>query len=208
MSKTYQKLFATFYDPFMHRFERSLYKTRKELLAGLKGEIIEVGAGTGVNFQFYKNQAHVIAIEPSMAMLKKAEKKIPDGANISVFNFGVCDLELNRQIKKHSIDFVVSMLVLCTIPNPEEALKQYSKWLKPDGKLIVLEHIHAAHPRNKKIQNVINPAWRTFADGCNLNRNTDKMILEAGFKPIKIEYIKRSLRFVKGIYQLNQANNF
>ena len=65
MRKNYQKLFATLYDPFMNRFERSLYKTRKEMINGLNGEIIDVGAGTGVNFKFYDKQAHVIAMEPS-----------------------------------------------------------------------------------------------------------------------------------------------
>ena len=203
MRKTYQKLFATLYDPFMNRFERSLYKTRKEMINGLNGEIIDVGAGTGVNFKFYDKQAHVIAMEPSASMLKKAEKKIPTGANINILNFGVCDPELDHHIKENSIDFVVSMLVLCTIPNPEKALTQFKKWLKPNGKLIILEHIHAEHPRNKRIQNFVNPAWRAFADGCNLNRNTDKLILEAGFKPLSEEYIKRSLRFIKGIYIVN-----
>ena len=200
MAKTYQKLFATFYDPFMNRFERSLYKTRKEMLTGLNGEIIDVGAGTGVNFKFYDNNAHVIAIEPSASMLKKGEKKIPTGANIDFLNFGVCDPELNQHIKENTIDYVVSMLVLCTIPDPEKALAQFKRWLKPDGKLIILEHIHSAHPRNKKIQNIVNPVWRAFADGCNLNRNTDQLILEAGFKPLNEEYIKRSLRFIKGVY--------
>ena len=202
MGKTYQKLFATFYDPFMSRFERSLYKTRREMLTGLGGEIIEVGAGTGVNFKFYNKQAHVIAIEPSASMLKKAKKKIPTGANIEILNFGVCDPEIDLHIKKNSIDYVVCMLVLCTISDPEKALSQFKKWLKPDGKLIILEHIHSEHPRNRKIQNFVNPAWRAFADGCNLNRNTDQLILEAGFKPLSEEYIKRSLRFVKGVYKL------
>jgi ubiquinone/menaquinone biosynthesis C-methylase UbiE len=133
-------------------------------------------------------------------MLKKAEMKVSPKANINFLNFGVCDPELNQHIKENSIDYVVSMLVLCTIPNPDKALEQFRKWLKPDGKLIILEHIHAEHPRNKKIQNVINPAWRAFADGCNLNRNTDQLILDAGFKPVWHEYIKRSLRFVKGVY--------
>lgn len=201
MGRSYQKLFATFYDPFMNRFERSLYKTRKEMLTGLSGEIIEVGAGTGVNFKFYDNQAHVLAIEPSLPMLKKAENKLPSRSNIKFLNFGVCDPELDQHIEPNSIDYVVSMLVLCTIPDPEKALSQFKKWLKPEGKLIILEHIHSAHPRNKKIQNFVNPAWRAFADGCNLNRNTDQLIIEAGFKPLSEEYIKRSLRFIKGVYK-------
>jgi len=172
------------------------------MLTGLNGEIIEVGAGTGVNFKFYGEQAQVTAIEPSLPMLKKAQKKASEDANINFLNYGVCDPELNQLIKENSIDYVVSMLVLCTIPDPEKALAQFKRWLKPEGKLIILEHIHSAHSRNKKIQNFVNPAWRAFADGCNLNRNTDQLILEAGFKPEKHEYIKRSLRFVKGVYKL------
>jgi len=202
MGKSYQKLFARFYDSFMGDFERSLFKTRRDMLQNIEGNVIEVGAGTGVNFKFYSDKAKVIAIEPSKPMLLEAEKKIGSNSNIDLVNYGVCDKELSNIIKEESADYIVSMLVLCTIPNPKKALDYFKKWLKPGGKLIILEHIHAQKSHNKKIQNIINPAWRAFADGCNLNRNTDILLEEAGFKPISEEYIKRSLRFVKGVYRV------
>lgn len=201
MAKIYQRLFATFYDPFMNGFERSLFKTRRELLKDIHGKIVEVGAGTGVNFKFYRKGMDVLAVEPSKPMLEKAKKKIPQGMDIRLLNYGACDPELDKIIEPGTVDFVISMLVLCTIPDPKKALIQYRKWLKPEGRLIILEHIHASLPHNRKIQNIINPVWRAFADGCNLNRRTDQLLPEAGFKAVDAEYIKRSLRFIKGIYR-------
>ncbi len=71
----YQKLFAKFYDGFMHGFEKKLYKKRKHLLSNLEGNIIGVGEGTGVNFQFYPDTVQVHSVEPSKPMLAKAKKQ-------------------------------------------------------------------------------------------------------------------------------------
>lgn len=192
------------YDPFMHSFERKLFKKRKNLLSNLKGDVLEVGSGTGVNFKFYSPEARVLAVEPSAAMIQVARTKVSKKNNVEFFNLGVTDPEMDDHIADKSLDAVVSTLVMCTIPNPHRAIANFKRWLKPGGKLIVMEHIHASKPINRKFQTVFNPIWRTFGEGCNLNRNTDELIKGAGFKALHEEYFVRSLRFHSGVFILDE----
>ncbi len=198
----YQKLFARFYDGFMHGFERKLHNKRKHLLSNLSGQVIGVGEGTGINFQFYPDDVIVHAVEPSLPMLEKAKIKASAKSNITFYNKGINDPTLNEHFKEQSIDTIICTLVLCTIPDPKNALQNFKRWLKPEGKLIIMEHIHASKPINKVMQNLVNPAWKVFGEGCHLNRNTDLLIKEAGFEPIENEYFNHTLRFYAGVFQL------
>ncbi len=202
----YQKIFAKFYDGFMHGFEQKLHKKRKHLLLNLEGNVIGVGEGTGINYQFYPDTAIIHSVEPSKPMLAKAKIKAAEKTNIKFYNAGINDTSLQNHFKDGSIDAIICTLVLCTVPDPVKALRNFKKWLKPKGKLIIMEHIHASKPLNKSMQNFINPAWKLFGEGCHLNRNTDEMIKEAGFEPIEEEYFNRTLRFYAGVFQLPQTN--
>jgi hypothetical protein len=91
---------------------------------------------------------------------------------------------------------------LCTIPNPEQAFEHFKKWLKPSGKLILIEHIRSHNHVSGIAQDVINPAWKLVADGCNLNRDTDKMVLDAGFKIISENHFHLGFRWFEGVYEL------
>ncbi len=204
--KVYQKLFANFYDVFMHSFETKLYKRRAKLLEGLTGNVLGVGDGTGVNFQFYPEHTAVYSVEPSKPMLEKAKLKAAGKGHITFYNYGINDKELDNQLKEKSMDAIVCTLVLCTILDPVLALTNFKRWLKPNGKLIIMEHIHATKPINKRLQNIVNPAWKVIGEGCHLNRNTDLLIKEAGFTPIYEEYFTRTLRFHAGVFKLNQIN--
>ncbi|HHB78724.1 MAG TPA: class I SAM-dependent methyltransferase [Saprospiraceae bacterium] len=199
----YKKIFATFYDPFMVSIEKGIGPRREALLSPLTGKILDVGCGTGVNFQYFREDAEVIAIEPSSAMLAYAKKKLSQYPNIKTYNLGVNNPQMEEIVSPKSMDYVVSTLVLCTIPNPKQAIENYKKWLKPTGKLIVLEHIKSENKLFGSMQEILNPVWNGLADGCNLNRHTDEYILEAGFKPDAHFYSGNKLRWIQGIYSLS-----
>lgn len=182
--------------------ETKFHPIRQELIGELEGDILDVGSGTGVNFEHFNSNANVIAIEPSQYMLEKAEAKLPQSANITTHNLGVTDNALDSILSENSLDYIVCTLVLCTIPNHHLALEKFKKWLKPTGKLIILEHIHAEHKPNRVLQNIINPIWKVIGDGCNLNRKTDELIKSAGFKVESESYFKRSLRFYQGVFTI------
>jgi len=197
----YQKLFAAKYDSFMKGIEISFFDLRKELIGNLEGKILDVGSGTGVNFEHFNTTSEVISIEPSIYMLDKAKAKLPTNKNIKLYNLGINDLALDDLIADNSLDYAICTLVLCTVPKPELALKNMYRWLKPTGKLIIIEHIHAEKKHRRIFQNIVNPAWKIIGDGCNLNRDTDKMIQKTGFKSDKETYFKRTLRFYSGVFK-------
>ncbi len=178
----YQHVMAAFYDPFMRSLEGDLLEHRRYLLAQAEGDVLEVGAGTGVNFGLYPPDARVYAIEPSQPMFKRALKKIPPGASVRLLNAGIEDVENIPELPA-TFDTIVSMLVLCTVRDLERSIEIYKRLLKPGGKLLVLEHIHSGDTLYGKFQRWVNPVWRPFADGCNLTRRQDLALKAAGFVP-------------------------
>lgn len=188
----------------MTDLEAEFHPIRQQLIGNLEGEILDVGSGTGVNFEHFHQNSTVIAVEPSVYMMEKALGKLPQKAKINTHNFSVTDPQLDKIIEENSLDYIVSTLVLCTIPDNELALKKFYKWLKPTGKLIIIEHIHAEHKTRRILQNIINPVWKVIGDGCHLNRDTDVLIKQAGFKPEEESYFKRSLRFYQGIFTVRK----
>lgn len=199
MSKFYAKLFAKYYDKYMVSFEEKIVKDRNKMLKNLKGNILDVGSGTGVNFEHFNKDVTVFAVEPSKPML---DKSIPKKANknITLLNMDVNNEKLHNILKENSLDAIVSTLVLCTVKNPELALKNFKKWLKPDGKLIIIEHIHSDKKRKARIETFLNPFWKLVSEGCNLNRKTDELIKQNGFKALEETYFTIGLRIHKGIY--------
>jgi ubiquinone/menaquinone biosynthesis C-methylase UbiE len=85
-------------------------------------------------------------------------------------------------------DATVATMVLCSVANQEAALREVLRVLKPNGTFVFLEHVAAERgSRLSRVQNVLNPGWRLFADGCNINRRTGDAIQQAGFRYIHME---------------------
>ncbi len=184
----------------MTNIELTLGPIRKELIAELEGNILEVGSGTGTNFEHYNSKAKVIAVEPSSFMLEKSKVKLPNNSQITIYNMGVDDEKLDSIIDDNSIDYVICTLVLCTIPDQNAAFDKFKKWLKPSGKLIILEHIHAQNKPRRLLYNLVNPFWKIIGDGCNLNRDTDDSIKKAGFIVESEKYFKNSIDFYQAVF--------
>ena len=182
----YSKLFARFYDPFMESMEqRVLGRYRKQLLEPISGNILEVGSGTGINFKLYPKDCHVLASEPSEHMLRYAQERLKMesvSATIELVLAGVGSKELEKKVPEGGFDAIICTLVLCTIPEPEKAVQSFKQWLRPNGKLIILEHVHAKNNPRKLVHTVLNPACKRFAEGCHLNRDTAKMLRNSGFE--------------------------
>ncbi len=194
----YTRLFARIYDTFMRRIEKSvLGQRRKTLLEQLEGNILEIGAGTGVNFPYYHAKARVLACEPSASMLKRAETQLDrlETSNIELIHAGLGDEQLAERLPKGGYDYIVCTLVLCTVPDLDAALKALQSWLKPTGQLIVLEHIRAKGTLGKALQWTIGPLWRSLAEGCHLYRDTDQKLKDYHFEAEQEEYFSKILPF-------------
>ena len=207
MSNLYAKVFARFYDRAAQKTEVNvLAERRKVLLSGLKGNILEIGAGTGVNFQFYTKEASVLAIEPSPYMLRQAKEKKKDRKNIRLVQATVEQCYQDKVVQKNSMDAIVCTLVLCTIPDPQKALNYFYQWLKPDGILIIIEHIKSPDPWKGKVQDFLTPAWKVIGEGCHLNRKTDQMIMQAGFQPLEEDYFTYQVLWYQGVFSKEKAS--
>lgn len=157
---------------------RILGKLRTELLSPLGGRIVDVGAGTGANLPYFKAGARVIALEPDRSMARRLEAKLKrTDARIDI---RIDDDTALDRIEERSVDAVLSMLLLCMVADPLSTLRRMKRVLKPAGTLVVMEHVRSPGKMGK-LQDLIAPAWRALADGCNLNRDTKAAIAAAGF---------------------------
>lgn len=183
------KIFAACYDRMLASIEKKVLGRRREaLLAGLTGRVLDVGAGTGVNIPFYKSASTVVLAEPDGAMRAKMDAKLGK-ASVPVETSGAPAEKL--PFPDESFDAAVCTLVLCTVQNPEQALSEIHRVLRPGGTLVVLEHVEA--PDDAKLhkwQHRIGPVWTKLAAGCVLTRDTATTVEKAGFTFSALENLR------------------
>jgi ubiquinone/menaquinone biosynthesis C-methylase UbiE len=181
-------LLAKIYDRFMAPTEEAcLRQWRSEVVSGASGRVLEIGAGTGANLDFYGPQVERLTlVEPDRHMRAQLAEKVRRSEMTGVEIVPLVAEALPAADR--SVDVVVSTLVLCTVPSPSETLSEAHRVLKAGGELRFLEHV-AAHdnPGRRKWQERIEPFWRVAADGCHLTRETAKTIEEAGFEMSRLQ---------------------
>ncbi|MBT2659270.1 class I SAM-dependent methyltransferase [Bacillus sp. ISL-18] len=149
--------------------KRKFKRIREDLLSKAKGHVLEIGSGTGINFPLYKSVEKVVAAEPSTYMIYKSQDKLKQSSvNIELVK---ADAE-KLPFADNSFDTVVATLVFCTIPNPNQAMKEMLRVCKPEGKLLFFEHVKMENRFLGGLQEWLTPAWKRICDGCCLNRDT------------------------------------
>jgi len=176
-------LFAPIYDALMKNTEANcLGEWRKALLQHASGRVLEIGGGTGVNLQYYPNNLErVIITEPDSGMKKQLDQKFK---TLGKSEFETVNAKAEAlPFDNASFDTLVSTLVLCTVDDPAKSLQEISRVLKPGGKLIFIEHVHAHdNPGRARWQQRIEPIWKHLAGGCHLTRDTLSEIENVGLK--------------------------
>jgi ubiquinone/menaquinone biosynthesis C-methylase UbiE len=152
---------------------------RQEMLAGVHGRVIEIGAGLGSNFVHYPAAVEqVVAVEPEARLRAVAEQAAAKAAVPVEVRAGRAE---QLPADDDSFDVAVFSLVLCTITDVPAALAEARRVLKPGGALRFYEHVRSDNPRFFRMQRIINPLWRTLGGGCNVTRDTERAIQEGGF---------------------------
>ena len=152
------------------------------MLAGLAGTVVEVGAGNGLNFRHYPPEvARVVAVEPDAYLRGKAAGRATRA--VEVVEGDAYALPLGDG----EADGVVFSLVLCTIPDPDRALAEARRVLRPGGEVRFYEHVVSEKPWFARVQRAVNPVWRPLAGGCNLHRDTAAAIERAGLVIDRLE---------------------
>lgn len=164
---------------------------RHELLSEVKGKVLEIGFGTGLNLPHYpKSVKELAVIEPNTGMHALALKQIVN-MPVKVDHRTLQGEKL--PFKAGTFNSVVSTFTLCSIKDINKALKEANRVLKTNGKFFFLEHGLSSEANIKKWQNRLNPIQNIIGDGCNLNRDMEKIIKKASFKILTLKkfYFKK-----------------
>lgn len=167
------------YDRFMYYFEKkALDDLRKEILKGIKGNVLEIGPGTGVNLKYFNkntiSQLTYIDVDYTEGLEEKAKEKCP---NINFVDGSVEEMPF----EDNSFDHVIFTLVFCSVKNPLNGLSEIKRVLKENGEIHFIEHVLPEKQPIKVIFNNFNSLWHKLSGGCNLNRKTIDTVRDAGF---------------------------
>ncbi|MGY1746704.1 class I SAM-dependent methyltransferase [Blastococcus sp. SYSU D00695] len=176
------RLFAAVYDRFMQGTEDAgLREMRAELLTRARGEVLEVGAGTGRNVVLYPDAVtRLVLTEPSPYMARRLRERLAaetPGRSAEVVEAPAESLPFPDA----SFDTVVSTLVLCSVADPPRAVAEIHRVLRPGGTLLYLEHVRGDGGRLVRWQDRLERPWGWVADGCHPNRDTTAALRRAGF---------------------------
>jgi ubiquinone/menaquinone biosynthesis C-methylase UbiE len=182
----YGHVFARIYDPFLALGERSgMRELRRQTLAGARGRVLEIGAGTGLNLSLYPPAVGAITLaEPDAPMVAQLHRRTSAaGHQVEVVQAPAEQLPF----ADGSFDTVVSTLVLCTVGDLSASLREIGRVLTPGGQLLFVEHVRAARTRLAAWQDRLHEPWRRFAYGCHCNRDTAAALRDNGFEVEALE---------------------
>lgn len=178
---TWGRAFSALYDRcFQASEDAGLRDMRRDLLAGARGRVLELGAGTGLNLDLYPDSvADLTLTEPDPHMIRQLRKRVDEAGRAAKVVEAPAEA---LPFEDGSFDTVALTLVLCTVPDPAGALREIQRVLKPDGQFLFLEHVRSRNPGLAKWQDRLEGPWRFLGDGCHCNRDTVSAISTAGFQ--------------------------
>ena len=172
-----KRLFKFVYDRAERSQRDAMAPVRERIVGDLSGRVLEIGCGQGASFPHYSAAAHIVATDYSKLMLRDAREAARDAkAQITVEQADVQDLPYEDE----SFDTVVSILVLCSVPDHERTLAEIRRVLKPGGELRIFEHVRSKRWWVYRLQQAATPAF-WLIDGERLDRDTGEAVRRAGF---------------------------
>jgi len=173
---------------------------RKRVVEGLAGDVLEIGFGSGTNLPYLpKEVERVLAVDPSGEAQKLARERI-ERATAKVESVGLDGQALS--LRDASVDFALSTLTLCTIPDAQRALLELRRVLKPGGALHFFEHGIAPDASVARWQRRLTPIQKALVGGCHLDRDIPALLLSAGFVLDRVEsfYVEKTPRVLGYAY--------
>ena len=157
---------------------------KRRLFTKMRGATLMVAAGTGNDFKFFPPNMHVIAIDISPKMLERAARKASAySGSIELREMDVCDLEFSDS----TFDTIATAFTFCSVPKPVIGLRELRRVLKPDGQLIMIEHVRSAIGPLGIFMDIMTPL--TSRIGPSLNRDTVGNVQKAGFRLRRVENV-------------------
>jgi len=156
-------------------------KQREKIVPRAAGDVLEIGFGNGANLSHYDADKvrRIWGLEPSAGMRRLAAENIEaSGLDVELIDLPGEEIPLDN----NSVDTVVITYTLCSIPDVPAALAGVRRVLKPGGVLLFCEHGKAPDHGVYKWQKRLNPGWKRFAGGCNIDRDIPALLLGSGFE--------------------------
>jgi ubiquinone/menaquinone biosynthesis C-methylase UbiE len=162
---------AAIYDAFLWCGEaRGMRERRRRLLREARGRVLEIGAGTGLNLRHYPDEiADLVLAEPYQPMANRLERRLSTSGRVA--RVVVAPAEA-LPFEDGTFDTVISTMVLCTVADPERAMAEVRRVLRPGGRLLFCEHLRSDSARLARWQDRLAPVWARLADGCRCDRDT------------------------------------
>jgi ubiquinone/menaquinone biosynthesis C-methylase UbiE len=157
---------------------------RRRVVTGLRGEVVEIGFGSGLNVPLYPAEVETVyAVDPSTVGRKLARKRV-DSSPVPIRFVGLDGQHL--PLDDESVDAALSTFTLCTIPDVTRALQELRRVLRPGGQFHFLEHGLCPEPPTARWQHRLNGLQQRLAGGCNLDRPIDRLVRDAGFQILEL----------------------
>jgi ubiquinone/menaquinone biosynthesis C-methylase UbiE len=165
--------------------QEALAAYRERVVPGAAGRILEIGIGSGINLRYYGDRAeHVIGLDPSAKLLAMSvETERRSGLSVELVK-GSAEM---IPIEDKTIDTVLTTWTLCSISDVHRALSEMRRVLKPNGRLLFVEHGLSPDDTVRRWQDRLTPVWKRVAGGCHLNRAIRQLVEESGFRIDRIE---------------------
>ncbi len=186
-----QRFFAWGTAHICDAYDSMTVARKQALFGGLHGQILEIGPGAGPNLRYYPAGVRWLGVEPNPFMHSYLQKSIHElGRPAELYRIDPGNGDgVRLPAADASMDAVVSTLVLCSVPHPQESLQEILRVLKPGGVFVFIEHVAAPQgTRLRSMQNFVQPVWSAVADGCHPNRETWSVIEQAGFATVNLEH--------------------
>lgn len=181
---------------------RMMDDLRPETITGARGDVLEIGFGTGRNLRHYPGDVHSVwGVDPMVTHgVGPVERRIEEAP----FPVERAALSADRQLPFDAgrFDCVVTTWTLCSIPDARAALAEMRRVLKPGGRYLFIEHGRGRVESTIRWQERLNPMWNRLTEGCNINRPIDELVEQAGFELTSVdEFQGKGPRLVSHLYR-------
>ena len=178
-----QSMFAASYDLLNAGVEGRLRRYRQQTAGRARGDVLEIGGGTGANLPFYRRDVRLTVLEPNPHMVRRLRRTADKlGRSVDI----VVGSGEEISFPDDSFDSVVTTLVLCMVNDLDQVVREARRVLRPRGVFYFYEHVASNSPRRRRWEDRLNPTWRFLTTGCNLNRDIAVAIGDGGFSRVAL----------------------